>query len=59
MAKPPPITNSPDSAPAYQRWVENWPNIAAPTAISPRLSARPFFMPVSLSTAAAGSASRK
>ena len=58
-ARPPPITNSPPSAPPNQRRVANSPNIIAPTAITARLSARPFFMPVPLRIQDEGSARKK
>ena len=58
-AMPPPITNSPPSAPVNQRCVANWPNSIAPTAITARLSASPFFMPVRSRMNEAGSARKK
>ena len=58
-ARPLPITNMPASAPGYQRFVANCPNAAAPSAITTRLSARPFFMPVRLRIHDEGSASKK
>ena len=58
-ARPPPITNSPPSAPPNQRRVANSPNIIAPTAMTARLSARPFFMPVPLRIQDEGSARKK
>lgn len=58
-ARPLPMTNRPPSAPGYQRCVANWPKPAAPTAITTRLSARPFFMPVRLRIHDEGKARKK
>jgi hypothetical protein len=58
-ARPLPITNKPVSAPGYQRWVANWPNSAAPTAITSRLNASPRFMPVRARIHDDGSARQK